>query len=76
LPWGITANMVYPLVTDTGGVTDPVREYVKRRAELNVAAPEKVAEVIAFLSSDCGRLVTANIIHLRQVEGVCRWTGN
>jgi 3-oxoacyl-[acyl-carrier protein] reductase len=65
LPWGITANMVYPLVTDTGWVTDPVREYVKQKAELNVAAPEEVAEVIAFLSSDCGRLITTNIIHLR-----------
>ncbi len=31
---GITANMVYPPVTDTGWVTDEVRKHVAERREL------------------------------------------
>jgi 3-oxoacyl-[acyl-carrier protein] reductase len=38
-PYGVTANIVYPLVTDTGYVTDAVREEVDRSKELiHVAA--------------------------------------
>ncbi len=62
---GVTANMVYPPVTDTGWVTDAVREHMKTRIDLiHVAKPEEVARVIAYLVSDEGRLVTGNIIHL------------
>ena len=65
-PWGITANMVYPPVTDTGWVNDAVREVVRRSTELiHVAEPDEVAEIIAFLASDHARLVTGNIVHLR-----------
>ncbi len=65
-PFGVTANVVYPPVTDTGWVTDAVRDYVKRSPEhIHVAAPHEVAEVIAFLCSDHARLVTANLLHLR-----------
>ena len=65
-PHGITANIVYPPVTDTGWVTDAVREHVERRSDLlHIAAPEDVAEVIAFLCSDHARLITANVVHLR-----------
>lgn len=64
--FGITANIVYPPVTDTGWVTDSVRENVERSSELiHIVPPEEVAEVIVFLVSDRGRLVTANIVHLR-----------
>jgi 3-oxoacyl-[acyl-carrier protein] reductase len=63
---GITANVVHPPVTDTGWVTDAVREEVQRNPTLlRVAQPEEVAEVIAFLASDQARLITANVIHLR-----------
>ncbi len=58
--FGITANMVYPPVTDTGWVTDDVRRAVGR-----VASPEEVAEVIAYLCSDAARLVSANVVQLR-----------
>jgi 3-oxoacyl-[acyl-carrier protein] reductase len=62
---GITANMVHPPVTDTGWVTDAVREEVRQNPTLlRVAQPEEVAEVIAFLASDQARLITANVIHL------------
>lgn len=64
--FGITANIVYPPVTDTGWVTPAVREHVERAPDLiHVVGPEDVAEVIVFLCSDAARLVTANIIHLR-----------
>jgi 3-oxoacyl-[acyl-carrier protein] reductase len=63
---GITANMVHPPVTDTGWVTDEVRRAVTASATLfHVAAPEEVAEVVAYLASDTARLVTGNIITLR-----------
>jgi 3-oxoacyl-[acyl-carrier protein] reductase len=65
-PYGVTANMLHPPVTDTGWVTDPVREFVeKSNALVNVATPDEVAEVIAFLVSDQGRLITGNTITLR-----------
>ncbi len=64
--YGVTANVVYPPVTDTGWVTDAVRAGVERSADhFHVAAPEEVAEVIGWLVSDEARLVTANVIRLR-----------
>ncbi len=64
--FGVTANMVYPPVTDTGWVTEKVRAYVEQRADLiHIVGPEEVAEVIAFLCSSHARLITANILHLR-----------
>jgi 3-oxoacyl-[acyl-carrier protein] reductase len=64
--FGITANIVYPPVTDTGWVNDAVRDHVNRTSDLiHIVEPEEVAEVIAFLSSDFARLITANIVHLR-----------
>ena len=65
-PFGITANMVHPPVTDTGWVTDAVREHVASSTSLiHVAAPGEVAEVIAYLASDAAALITANVITLR-----------
>jgi 3-oxoacyl-[acyl-carrier protein] reductase len=64
--YGVTANMVHPPVTDTGWVTDAVREAVAASPTLfNVADPPEVAEVIAYLASDAARLITANVITLR-----------
>src|SRR5262245_38048593 len=48
-PFGITANMVHPPVTDTGWVTDAVRQAVAASSTLvHVATPAEVAEVIAY----------------------------
>ncbi len=64
--FGITSNIVYPPVTDTGWINDAVRESIKNSSDLiNIAEPEEVADVIAFLSSDFARLITANIVRLR-----------
>jgi 3-oxoacyl-[acyl-carrier protein] reductase len=64
--FGITANMVYPPVTDTGWVTDAVRDHVAGRPELiHIATPDEVTEVIAYLASDAAALITANVITLR-----------
>jgi 3-oxoacyl-[acyl-carrier protein] reductase len=65
-PLGITANMVYPPVTDTGWVTDAVLQHIEERPDLlRVAQPEDVAQVITYLVSDDARLITANVVHLR-----------
>lgn len=64
--FGVTANIVYPPVTDTGWITEEVRRSVEASDELvGVARPEEVAEVIAWLASDGARLVTGNVIRLR-----------
>lgn len=63
---GVTANMVYPPVTDTGWITDAVREFVAASdTHFHVADPAEVAEVIAYLASDAAALITANVITLR-----------
>jgi 3-oxoacyl-[acyl-carrier protein] reductase len=64
--FGITANVVYPPVTDTGWVTDEVRRNVDRRPDLiHIVDAEEVANVIAYLVSKEARLITGNVIHLR-----------
>jgi 3-oxoacyl-[acyl-carrier protein] reductase len=64
--FGVTANIVYPPVTDTGWITDDVRRYVERRQDLvHIAEPDDVARVIAYLASDEARLITGNIVRLR-----------
>ncbi len=63
---GVTANVVYPPVTDTGWVTDAVRQVVAESPDLHhVAEPADVAEVIVWLCTDAARLVTGNILRLR-----------
>lgn len=64
--FGITANVVHPPVTDTGWVTDKVREAVAGSNTLiHIATPADVAAVIAYLASDAAALITANVITLR-----------
>jgi 3-oxoacyl-[acyl-carrier protein] reductase len=63
---GITANIVYPPVTDTGWVNDAVRSFVESDPDhIHVAEPSDVAEVIAWLCSDTARMITGNVIRMR-----------
>jgi 3-oxoacyl-[acyl-carrier protein] reductase len=63
---GITANVVYPPVTDTGWVNDGVRQFVATDPDhIHVAEPIDVAQVIAWLCSDAARMVTGNVIRMR-----------
>ncbi len=63
---GITANVVHPPVTDTGWVNEEVRRFVRESTDhFNVAEPEEVATVIAYLASDDARLITGNVVRLR-----------
>jgi 3-oxoacyl-[acyl-carrier protein] reductase len=64
--YGVTANMVHPPVTDTGWITDEVRDFVEgSAAHFHIAAPAEVAGVIAYLASDAAGLITGNTITLR-----------
>ena len=63
---GITANVVYPPVTDTGWITDEIRRLVERSDDhWHVSPPEDVAEVIAWLCTPAADIVTGNVIRLR-----------
>jgi 3-oxoacyl-[acyl-carrier protein] reductase len=63
--YGITANAVHPPVTDTGWVTDAVREAVEKDDRFfSVAEPADVAEVVAFLVSEAGGRVTGNVLRM------------
>ena len=65
-PDGVTANVVYPPVTDTGWVTDDVRRFVDASPDhVHVAVPSQVAEVIGWLCTDAAALVTGNVLRLR-----------
>ncbi len=65
-PYGVTANVVHPPVTDTGWITPDVERAVRESGELfHIGSPEEVANVIAFLTSDHAILITANVVHLR-----------
>ena len=65
-PYGVTANIVYPPVTDTGWVNDEVRASVEASTEhTHVASPDEVAEVIAWLASEESRLVNGSVVRLR-----------
>ncbi len=65
-PDGITANVVYPPVTDTGWVTDDVRAFVAASTDHHhVAAPADVAVVIGWLCTPAADLVTGNVVRLR-----------
>ncbi|WP_026876561.1 SDR family oxidoreductase [Jiangella gansuensis] len=64
--YGVTANIVYPPVTDTGWVTDEVRAAVAASNDhTHVATPEEVAEVIAWVVSEEAKLLTGSVVRLR-----------
>jgi 3-oxoacyl-[acyl-carrier protein] reductase len=63
---GVTANVVYPPVTDTGWITDEVRAFVATDPDHHhIASPDEVADVVGWLCAEANHLVTGNIIRLR-----------
>ncbi len=63
--YGVTANIVYPPVTDTGWITPEVRREAQASGPLgHVADPAEVAEVVTFLASHAARHITAQVIRL------------
>jgi 3-oxoacyl-[acyl-carrier protein] reductase len=63
--FGITSNMVYPPVTDTGWVTETVREQAIAASPLrHVAHPDEVAEVIVLLASHQARHITGQVVRM------------
>jgi 3-oxoacyl-[acyl-carrier protein] reductase len=63
---GVSANVVYPPVTDTGWITDDVRHFVDNDHEHHhIATPDEVADIVVWLCADANHLVTGNIIRLR-----------
>jgi 3-oxoacyl-[acyl-carrier protein] reductase len=63
-PFGVTANVVHPPITDTGWVSEKTAA-LARSAGRRVASPDEVAEVISYLASDAASLVSGNVIRLR-----------
>ena len=63
--FGVTANAIHPPVTDTGWVTDDVREAVRRDPHFfSVAEPHEVADLAAFLVSRAADRITGNVIRM------------
>ena len=63
---GVTANMVYPPVTDTGWVTEEIRGFVARSDDhIHIADPEDVAGVILLLCAPEASMITGNIVRMR-----------
>ncbi len=63
-PFGVTANVVHPPITDTGWVNQKTAALAQASGR-RVATPRDVAEVIAYLASDAAALITGNVIRLR-----------
>jgi 3-oxoacyl-[acyl-carrier protein] reductase len=64
-PYGVTANVVYPPVTDTGWVTPAVAQAATAASPLrHVAQPDDVAEVITLLTSHQARHITGQLIRM------------
>lgn len=60
---GITVNAVDPGPTDTGWMTDEIKEYLLPRFPMGrIGQPEDAARLIAFLASEDAQWVTGQII--------------
>lgn len=62
--YGVTANVVYPPITDTGWVSPATAAHAHASGR-RVVTPKEVANVIAYLASDEARLITGSIVRLR-----------
>ncbi len=67
-PWlatrGITINAVDPGPTDTGWISEALRERLMRRPG-GIGTPDDAARVVRFLVSDDAARITGQIVHVR-----------
>ncbi|HVB24739.1 MAG TPA: SDR family oxidoreductase [Ktedonobacteraceae bacterium] len=63
---GITVNAVDPGATDTGWMTEELRQQlIEQHPQKRIGQPEDAARLVAFLASDDARWITGQIIHSR-----------
>jgi 3-oxoacyl-[acyl-carrier protein] reductase len=63
-PRGITVNAVNPGPTDTGWMSEDVKQAVLRASpQGRIGAPEDAARLVAFLAGDGARWITGQVIH-------------
>lgn len=63
-PLGITVNAVSPGVTDTGWITDELREELMARHPMGrLGTPEDAARLVAFLASEAGGWITGQVLY-------------
>ncbi len=64
--YGITVNAVDPGATDSGWITEEIRQELLPRFPMGrIGQPEDVARLIAFLASDEAIWITGQVIHSR-----------
>ena len=64
--YGITVNAVDPGATDSGWMTEAIRQELLPRFPMGrICQPEDAAQLIAFLASDEAAWITGQIIHSR-----------
>lgn len=65
-PLGITVNAIDPGATDTGWMTEQMRQdWSVPSGVARMNQPEDAARVVVFLASDAARQVTGQVIHAR-----------
>jgi 3-oxoacyl-[acyl-carrier protein] reductase len=62
---GITVNAVDPGPTDTGWMSEDIRETLRKAAPTWIGTPDVVAHLIAFLVSEDARWITGQVIRSR-----------
>lgn len=64
-PFGITANLVHPPITDTGWVTAAVERAALEASPLGVAQPDEVAAAVGLLLGRAADRVTGTTLRMR-----------
>jgi len=65
---GITVNAVDPGPTDTGWMSDQLRnQLIASNANRRLGLPEDAARLIVFLASEAARQLSGEVIHARGI---------